>query len=123
MLVQRQVDGDEIDLDAIIDAQALARVGKDEPRVYQRRVRVRRDFACLVLLDISLSSDAWVGNRRVLDVCREAVLVMGEVADGLGFHIPKGYIYFSLFFSIAVEGLNHWMRQNRKRRAAKQGQR
>jgi predicted tellurium resistance membrane protein TerC len=44
------------------------------------------------------------------------------IADGLGMHIPKGYIYFALAFSIAVEGLNHRMRLNRKRRAAKPGQ-
>jgi len=40
------------------------------------------------------------------------------IADGLGLHIPKGYIYFALAFSIAVESLNHWMRQNRRRRVA-----
>jgi predicted tellurium resistance membrane protein TerC len=28
------------------------------------------------------------------------------VADGLGFHIPKGYIYFSMAFSLGVELLN-----------------
>jgi predicted tellurium resistance membrane protein TerC len=28
------------------------------------------------------------------------------VADGLGFHIPKGYIYFSMAFSLGVEVLN-----------------
>ncbi len=28
------------------------------------------------------------------------------VADGLGFHIPKGYIYFAMAFSVAVEILN-----------------
>jgi predicted tellurium resistance membrane protein TerC len=44
------------------------------------------------------------------------------IADGLGLHIPKGYIYFALAFSIAVESLNHRMRLNRKRRAAKPGQ-
>lgn len=39
------------------------------------------------------------------------------VADGLHFHIPKGYIYFSMFFSLSVELLN--MRMLDKRRAAK----
>ncbi len=38
------------------------------------------------------------------------------VADGLHFHIPKGYLYFSLAFSILVEALNYWAR-NRRRRA------
>lgn len=28
------------------------------------------------------------------------------IADGLGFHIPKGYIYFSMAFSLAVELIN-----------------
>jgi predicted tellurium resistance membrane protein TerC len=43
------------------------------------------------------------------------------VADGFGLHIPKGYVYFALFFSIAVESLNHWMRKNHKRRATPPG--
>ena len=40
------------------------------------------------------------------------------VADGLHFHIPKGYIYFSLAFSVAVEFLNHRARARRKRARA-----
>ena len=31
-----------------------------------------------------MSADAWVAGRRVLDVSREAVLVVGEVCDRLG---------------------------------------
>ncbi|MGB3565213.1 MAG: TerC family protein [Thermoanaerobaculia bacterium] len=31
---------------------------------------------------------------------------MALVADGLGFHIPKGYIYFAMGFSVFVEFLN-----------------
>ena len=37
------------------------------------------------------------------------------IADGLGLHVPKGYIYFALFFSVAVETLNHWVRRRRRR--------
>jgi predicted tellurium resistance membrane protein TerC len=28
------------------------------------------------------------------------------IADGFGFHIPKGYIYFAMGFSIFVETIN-----------------
>ena len=28
------------------------------------------------------------------------------VADGFGFHIPKGYVYFAMGFSIFVETIN-----------------
>jgi len=38
------------------------------------------------------------------------------MADGLGFHIPKGYIYFAMFFSFSVEMLN--LRMRRKQKAA-----
>jgi predicted tellurium resistance membrane protein TerC len=30
------------------------------------------------------------------------------VGEGAGLHIPKGYIYFAMLFSLGVEGLNIW---------------
>lgn len=41
------------------------------------------------------------------------------VADGMGFHIPKGYLYFAIAFSVGVEALN--ILATRRRRAAKAG--
>ncbi|MCG5242019.1 TerC family protein [Azospirillum doebereinerae] len=39
------------------------------------------------------------------------------IADGLGFHIPKGYLYFAIAFSALVEALN-LMAAGRRKRAA-----
>ncbi|WP_109259273.1 TerC family protein [Hyphobacterium indicum] len=39
------------------------------------------------------------------------------VADGLGFHIPRGYIYFAIAFSLMVEVLNILARRARQTRA------
>ncbi len=39
------------------------------------------------------------------------------VADGLGFHIPKGYVYFGMGFSLGVELLNIVVRKRRNKRA------
>jgi predicted tellurium resistance membrane protein TerC len=39
---------------------------------------------------------------------------MALVADGLDFHVPKGYIYFAMAFSVGVEMLNLRMRRTRK---------
>ena len=39
------------------------------------------------------------------------------IADGLEFHIPKGYIYFAMAFSFSVEMLNLRIRANRKKAA------
>ena len=35
------------------------------------------------------------------------------VAEGLGFHVPKGYVYFAMGFSIFVEVLNMVQRKRR----------
>jgi predicted tellurium resistance membrane protein TerC len=40
------------------------------------------------------------------------------VADGFGQHVPKGYIYFAMVFSLAVELVNIRYRRRRRRRAA-----
>jgi predicted tellurium resistance membrane protein TerC len=39
---------------------------------------------------------------------------MSLIAEGLGRHIPKGYIYFAMAFSVFVEMLNLWSRKKRK---------
>jgi predicted tellurium resistance membrane protein TerC len=40
---------------------------------------------------------------------------MNLIADGFGFHIPKGYTYFAMGFSLGVEMLNLRMRKKAKR--------
>jgi len=41
------------------------------------------------------------------------LLIVGTalIADGLEFHIPRGYIYFAMGFSVFVESLNIRMRR------------
>jgi predicted tellurium resistance membrane protein TerC len=40
------------------------------------------------------------------------------IADGFHFHIPKGYVYFALGFSVMVELLNNWAQRRRRRMRA-----
>ena len=44
------------------------------------------------------------------------------IADGFGFHVPKGYIYAAMAFSGSVEGLNIWQRARRDKLRAAQTQ-
>jgi nitric oxide reductase NorD protein len=82
---RRQADGPDIDLDAVVDRHASLLAARrhggrvDDERLYLRQRPHQHDLATLVLLDASLSTDAWVENRRVLDVARESVVVLGEV--------------------------------------------
>ncbi len=45
------------------------------------------------------------------------LLLIGVVliADGLHFHIPRGYIYFAVCYSLLVEALNNLIRRRRKK--------
>jgi predicted tellurium resistance membrane protein TerC len=48
------------------------------------------------------------------------ILLVGValVADGFGFHIPRGYLYFAIAFSLGVELLNQAYHRNRAKKAA-----
>jgi len=82
---RRQTDGEELDLDAIVDELVERRAGHGgSERLYERLQRQPLDLAVTLLLDLSLSSDGWVDGRRVLDVAREAILVAGELLDEAG---------------------------------------
>ena len=49
------------------------------------------------------------------------LLLIGTVlvADGFGFHVPRGYIYAAMAFSALVEGLNMAARRARQARTSK----
>jgi len=42
------------------------------------------------------------------------IIGMTLIADGTGYHIPKGYIYAAMAFSALVEGLNMLTRRKKK---------
>ncbi|MBB4955389.1 putative tellurium resistance membrane protein TerC [Agrobacterium vitis] len=44
---------------------------------------------------------------------------MTLIADGMGFHVPKGYIYAAMAFSALVEGLNMMSRRKNKAQSPK----
>jgi predicted tellurium resistance membrane protein TerC len=43
---------------------------------------------------------------------------MTLIAEGMGFHVPKGYIYAAMAFSALVETLNIFSRNAHKKKAA-----
>ena len=84
----RQPDGPELDIAAYVNAAAdLRAVGVADDRLYIALRRARRELAVALLVDVSASTDSWVaGSRRVVDVEKEALLVVCEALDALGDH-------------------------------------
>jgi nitric oxide reductase NorD protein len=80
-----QPDGEELDLSALVRALADRRAGlPGSERVYSSAREVQRDLAAAVLVDVSLSTDSWVEDRRVLDIEKEALLALVGGLDACG---------------------------------------
>lgn len=76
---KRQLDGEELDIDALVSRHAdLARGFSTEDRFYLRNKKHFKDWQCLVLIDSSLSTDSWVANERILDVIKNSVCLIGD---------------------------------------------
>lgn len=56
-------------------------------------------------------------TTKVLALAFLLMVGVALIADGLGFHIPRGYIYTSMAFAGGVEAFNIWARGKKSRRA------
>ena len=83
---RKLLDGDDIDLSAYIDSYADFRAGGSlSDALYQTRRTAERNLAITLLIDISGSTDSWIStNRRIIDVEREALLLVSVALDGMG---------------------------------------
>lgn len=78
-MLRAQLDGVELDLDAVVRARCdLAAGGQGSDRIHLMSRPQAHDLAVTILVDVSLSTDAWFDNRRVLDVEKEALLVLAH---------------------------------------------
>ncbi len=97
-------------LDSVITAVGMV----DELGVMYAAVTI----AMAVMLLASKPLTAFVNKHpTVVVLCLGFLLMIGFslVAEGLGFKIPKGYLYAAIAFSILVEGFNQWSRHNREK--------
>jgi predicted tellurium resistance membrane protein TerC len=74
-------------------------------------------IACLIMYAASGPVARFVAEHPTTKMLALAFLVLigvALVADGFKFHIPRGYIYFAIAFSAAVELFNVLASRNRK---------
>lgn len=85
MRLRRQLDGDDVDLQAYVEARSDFRAGRSMSQaLYETTRALQRDLAVSLLVDVSGSTDAWVSaHRRIVDVEREALLFVCIALDGL----------------------------------------
>lgn len=85
--VQGQPEGEDLDLDAAVRRVADRAAGAElSDRIYVRREKRERDVAALFLVDLSGSTSRRLegSGRRVIDVEREGLVLLGEALGAIG---------------------------------------
>jgi len=74
-------------------------------------------LAILVMIFLAKPLSGFVERHPTVKMLALSFLLLiglALTADGLHFHIPRGYLYFAIVFSVMVEVLNLLARRNRK---------
>jgi len=93
--VFNELDGEDFDLNAVIDYVIDRRAdGHQSERLYSRRLRRRRDVAVSFLLDQSSSTARTIGRhplqpythpgRRIIEIEKEGLVLMSEALEAVG---------------------------------------
>ena len=85
--IRNMEDGDEVDLNAAIDALVAIRMGaQPDSRITMRNQIKSRDLAVTVLLDLSESANDQVdgAEQTVLDLTKEAATLVATAIEGIG---------------------------------------
>lgn len=76
-IMSRQVDGEEMDIDAVIESVIDHKHGGEpSDRLFRRRVRNERSLAVMFMVDMSGSTKGWVNNAE-----REALILLCEALE------------------------------------------
>jgi len=84
--LKAQPDGPELDVDSCVRNHADRTSGHTpESGGYLAQARCERDLACLLLADLSMSTDAWISDtHRIVDVIRDSLLLFSEALTATG---------------------------------------
>ena len=79
-LLKRQIHGDEVDIDALVEALADAHDGREmSDRLFVRLQRAERSIAVAFMVDMSGSTRGWINEAE-----REALMLLCEALERLG---------------------------------------
>lgn len=85
ILQPRQIDGQELDLDALLTARAdMVATGRGSDRIWQAARQMDRDVSVAFLIDTSRSTEAAIGDTSVIDVARDTMAALAAGIDAAG---------------------------------------
>jgi nitric oxide reductase NorD protein len=85
ILQPRQIDGQELDLEAVLTARAdMLATGRGSDRIWQAARQMDRDVSVAFLIDTSRSTEAAIGDTSVIDVARDTMAALATGIDAAG---------------------------------------
>ncbi len=79
---KRQFQGDDFDIDATTDLFVdLHSRHTPSENIYLSKRKHEKELSILMLLDISLSSDSYAANNRILDIEKQVSIMFGEILN------------------------------------------
>jgi nitric oxide reductase NorD protein len=85
VLQPRQIDGQELDLDAVLTTRAdMVATGRGSDRIWQAARQMDRDVSVAFLIDTSRSTEAAIGDTSVINVARDTMAALAAGIDGAG---------------------------------------
>ncbi len=80
--LRRQTQGEEFDLDALVDLYTDVHSGHTpSEKIYLSKRKKEKDISILMLLDVSLSSDGYAAGNKVIDVEKQVSILFGEILN------------------------------------------
>ncbi|NOY49275.1 MAG: VWA domain-containing protein [Chlorobi bacterium] len=91
---KRLPDGEEIDIDAVINLLTDIKSGHTpNENIYISKRKKESDISIMFLLDFSLSTDSYAAGNRILDIEKQAVILFGQVLSEYGIDFSIGGFY------------------------------
>jgi nitric oxide reductase NorD protein len=79
-MLRRQSDGDDVDIDALVEAWGDVHMGLEmTDRLFTRMHKEERNIAVMFMIDMSGSTRGWINEAE-----REALILLAEALDTLG---------------------------------------
>lgn len=117
--IPRQLDGFELDLEAIIDRQVDFLTKKDPTeKIYKFRKNSFKDLSSVFLFDTSLSTDSFVQNHRVIDLEKKSIRLLGEALKDLKLKIEVSGFFsesrHAVTYQIVKSFEDNWVHANQQ---------
>ena len=92
--LRNQQEGTDLDLDAVVRFKTELKAQSNSTKnMYVDRKKLEQNIALLILADTSLSTDAWIANRRVFETIQQSLIILSESLVDFSHHVSMAAFF------------------------------